>query len=473
MVCTLFYVLLILGQFAIFNSLKYNEAFFTQVVDHFNYNTDLTFKQRYLYSDEYWKNGPIVVYTGNEGDIVGFWNSAGFAFEIAKELDGYILFIEHRYYGESLPFGNGSFEHDKIGYLSVEQAIADYAIIIRDIKKNIDTDNPVIALGGSYGGMLSAYIRFKYPNVVDAALASSAPIYLASGFSNNHSFWEDITENFGAANQKCPDRVRGAFVELQKLRDTGAAGLKTISQKFKLCKTLESDDQVDHLIGWIRNAFAMMSMGDYPYPTTVFGKLPGYPVNVAADLIMKAEDALEGLVSATGLFYNGTNGTLTCFDPFTEYVACADPTGCGLGPNSLAWDYQVCTEILLACGTNSVTDMFANLPWTLGMRNAYCRKTWGLTQRPAWFAIDLWGKSISSASNIIFSNGALDPWKDGGVSEQISKTLVAMLIEGAAHHLDLRPSNPKDPGSVITARKNEIMLLKSWISKEKSENKVW
>lgn len=43
---------------------------------------------------------------------------------------------------------------------------------------------------------------------------------------------------------------------------------------------------------------------------------------------------------STGIVYNST-GDLTCFDLYTLYVECADPTGCGLGFNSLAWDYQV------------------------------------------------------------------------------------------------------------------------------------
>ena len=43
-----------------------------------------------------------------------------------------------------------------------------------------------------------------------------------------------------------------------------------------------------------------------------------------------------------GLFYNGTTGQLTCFNTTKEFIECADPTGCGTGPDSLAWDYQVC-----------------------------------------------------------------------------------------------------------------------------------
>lgn len=43
---------------------------------------------------------------------------------------------------------------------------------------------------------------------------------------------------------------------------------------------------------------------------------------------------------SAAIFYNAT-GELTCFDMYKLYVQCADPTGCGLGFDSQAWDYQV------------------------------------------------------------------------------------------------------------------------------------
>ena len=64
-------------------------------------------------------------------------------------------FAEHRYYGTSLPYGNKSFENQYLNYLTSEQALADYAYLIKYIKSSIPdaSTSPVIAFGGSYGGI--------------------------------------------------------------------------------------------------------------------------------------------------------------------------------------------------------------------------------------------------------------------------------------------------------------------------------
>lgn len=66
---------------------------------------------------------------------------------------------------------------------------------------------------------------------------------------------------------------------------------------------------------------------------------------MACEKALKADNALTGLAEAAGVFYNAT--ALPCFDIFTQYVECADPTGCGLGNDNLAWDYQVTTVFIV------------------------------------------------------------------------------------------------------------------------------
>lgn len=43
-----------------------------------------------------------------------------------------------------------------LGYLSSTQALADYATLIIDLKKNLTAiDSPVVVFGGSYGGSMA------------------------------------------------------------------------------------------------------------------------------------------------------------------------------------------------------------------------------------------------------------------------------------------------------------------------------
>ena len=65
--------------------------------------------------------------------------------------------VQHRFYGESLPFGNRSYDSaEKLGYLTSTQALADYAILIGSLKQNLSAvDSPVVVFGGSYGGSKS------------------------------------------------------------------------------------------------------------------------------------------------------------------------------------------------------------------------------------------------------------------------------------------------------------------------------
>lgn len=47
---------------------------------------------------------------------------------------GLILVLEHRYYGNSMPFGAKSLEYENLRLLTVEQALADLANFIMWVK---------------------------------------------------------------------------------------------------------------------------------------------------------------------------------------------------------------------------------------------------------------------------------------------------------------------------------------------------
>lgn len=79
-------------------------------------------------------------------------------------------------------------------------------------------------------------------------------------------------------------------------------------------------------------------------------------------------------------------------------------------------------------------------------------------------------------SNIIFSNGQLDPWTAGGLTQEIKNNgnIDIIYISESAHHLDLRePNDQYDPQSVKDARAKETAIIKRWIAEYQGPSTVY
>lgn len=208
------------------------ERRFSVPVDHFSGFSDprLTFPLRYLDCTTFCKGGhttgcPIIFYPGNEAPITAFANASGRLFELAERFSARVVFAEERYYGNSIP-PLTSDQNTLYEYLSTEQVLADYAALLRSLGA---PDTPVVAIGGSYGGMLAVYLRVKYPWLVVGALGSSAPINGGPGGTPPSSFY-DIT----AADYSCASAIRAAFLELATaLKEPAQA--PAIHDAFRLC----------------------------------------------------------------------------------------------------------------------------------------------------------------------------------------------------------------------------------------------
>ncbi|KAG8307504.1 lysosomal Pro-X carboxypeptidase-like [Homalodisca vitripennis] len=439
----------------------FKTKYFDTKLDHFNFLSNATFKLRYLINDTYWSpksDSPIFFYTGNEGDITVFAQNTGFMWEIAPDFKALIVFAEHRYYGESLPFGNKSREPEHLGYLSSSQALMDYVELIAELKQNKqDNRHPVIVFGGSYGGMLAAWMRMKYPGTVAGAIAASAPIWQFTDMTPCNVYNRVLTSAFSLASRRCSDNIRKSWKAIDNITKTDD-GKSWLNNTWRLCKPIKTSQNVSTLKDYLNDMYSNLAMVNYPYPATFLADLPPYPVRAFCENL-RYED-LEGTKLLTALFAG-----VSVYFNYTGKAKCLDYSGAyQQGLDDTLWQYQACTEMVMPMCADGRYDMFEPSEWNLTEYAQNCYKAYKATPQP-WLVKNLYGgKNIHTASNIIFSNGLLDPWSSGGVLRNVSATAQAIIMPDTAHHLDLRSSNPNDPMSVIIVRRYYRYIIRYWIS---------
>ena len=465
---------------------RWTEEWFEVPLDHFSFGDTRSFKLRYLINSESFgaKNGPIFFYTGNEGAIEGFAENTGFMWDLAPDFGAALVFAEHRYYGNSQPFGNHSYANvSTMSFLSSEQALADFALLVTHLKEKRLPNaqkSPVIAFGGSYGGMLTAWMRIKYPHLIDGGIAASAPLLW---FANvpvppEHAYDDIVTRTFLLSGCSLGS-LTASFEAIRQMAKT-KDGRQFLNKNFRLAPDSQVEEEGDgeRLLGAIKDVMETMTMVDYPYPSNFLAPLPGWPVKEACRAFAQAQGTEPSALASyqmLNLFYNFTGQTDSlclwgdkCAGPFS---ALGDPDG---------WPWQACTEMIMPmCSRGPPHDPFdSNCPYSPGGLLAYCLGHFGPRGfkkqlfRPNW-AITNYGDHFPTASNLVFSNGWLDPWSGGGwrLTPGQEGSLVSLIVEDGAHHYDLRGKHPDDTAAVKEVRAIEKLHIERWIQQAREAHR--
>jgi len=240
------YVLFSCSVILALGTTPYQVTSFNQTIDHFSNQTspnDQKWSQKilidqsswlgadkqgkYIITTKYNKIGPIIFLAGCEADIESLYLGQGFFNQIIKpEIGAFAIYAEHRYFGASMPFGVDSFNLENLKYLTADQTIEDFATIIKYYKNQVlnCTDCPVITFGGSYCGQLAAWLRMRYPELVDAAVTSSASLRTYSEVVDPEAFYASSTLAFNQSNTHgAADIIKEGFKRLQNYSQSSSS----------------------------------------------------------------------------------------------------------------------------------------------------------------------------------------------------------------------------------------------------------
>jgi len=434
---------------------------FGQRNDHFSKNDVSTWKQRYIVNQTFWRgNGfPIFVMLGGEGPM-GEAELAGHFIlnEKAEKYGALMVSVEHRFYGESIP-GDGTLSTENLRLLSADQALADFAVFIDFIKKEFKAaDSKVVTFGGSYSGSLSAWMRQKYPNLVDISYASSAPVFAKLDFPE---YFKVVTESLGST---CASRLTQAYRKIESLMETDPS---KVLNDFKACSNPVT--ALDKATFFEALSDSVAGVVQYSGDNNGLGRM--WNVSKMCAIIGTTGDAYDSYVEFVSEYLNSQGETCTdsSYDAEIQELKKTDPTAPGAAGRS--WMYQTCVEYGYYQTVESPDVPFSkliNLDYFLGM----CKDVYGIEKTSPAKSVDYtnsyYGGRDVRSNKIVFLNGSVDPWHALGLISDTPKPeeMPVCYIKGTAHCADLYSSSPNDLESLTDARNKAWNYLDKWLAEK-------
>ena len=436
---------------------------FTQRNDHFSKSDISTWNQQYLLNTTLWGGAgyPIFVDLGGEGPLSTNTLSGKYVFsEYAVKAKAMLVAIEHRFYGKSTP-GDGSLSTENLKkHLSADQALADYANIISYIKTKYNTpDSKVVTFGGSYSGSLSAWMRQKYPHIVDIALSSSAPVLAQLDYPE---YLQVVTESIG---ETCARRVKAAFTKINTLIET-EAGKAQLQSDFKACSSIETElDEVTFLEALTDNIAGVVQ---YSGDANSRGRL--YNIDRMCGIIQNGHyDAYEAYKLFVYDYMNSTGATCSESSYTKQINDLMNTNPSNPSASSRSWIFQTCAEYGYYQTVETTDVPFSkkiNLEYFLGM----CKDLYDIELTEPQKSVDYtnvyYGGLNPHSSRIVFTNGSVDPWHALGNVKEFDENMPVYYIKGTAHCADLYASTPEDLPSLTEARTKTWEHIFNWLNED-------
>ncbi|XP_053577611.1 thymus-specific serine protease [Bombina bombina] len=435
------------------------EGYITQPLDHFNRLSNATYKQRYWINEAFWQrpNGPVFLYIGGESSLSEFSVLAGEHVDLAQTHGALLLSLEHRYYGSSInPDG---LTLDGLRFLSSQQALADLASfhLFVSQKYNLTLQNTWICFGGSYPGSLSAWFRLKFPHLVYAAVASSAPVRAELDFTDyNKVVSQSLSDAVIGGSPKCRDAVRVGFQSVDSILQTG--NTSQLEEDFSSCAPLHGPNDYTEFVSNLADIF----MGAVQYN----GEGQNIDVRRICQIMTSAKSGYDGLKSINRRFLENT--VLKCVDnSYEKSVADLNSTSQSMiGVGERQWYYQTCTEFgyYQTC-ENNICPFSQRI--TLHSQLDLCPLVFQIPKeyvhQSVQYTNEFYGADRPKSSRIIFVNGDIDPWHALSVLKNQSRSEIAIFINGTAHCANMSPSHESDLPSLKKAREEIAVQIAEWL----------
>eukprot|EP00928_Gymnodinium_smaydae_P019145 TRINITY_DN17317_c0_g2_i2.p1 TRINITY_DN17317_c0_g2~~TRINITY_DN17317_c0_g2_i2.p1 ORF type:complete len:589 (-),score=94.70 TRINITY_DN17317_c0_g2_i2:74-1783(-) len=428
------------------------------------------FQQKY-YTDctSHKKGGPVFFELGGEGPV----RSApkGWMKELAEKYGAMLVQVEHRFYGDSVPFD--SVNTSVLKLLTVDQALADYAGFIEwyrvshNLPCQIDPDSKWFIFGGSYPGALASWFRIKYPNLSVGSLSSSGVVNSIFDF---FMFDAHIAHAIGAECAQAHRKVTATFEKYILERGEHEALAKSF---FGITGSMLDGD----FFYMLADGLAMTVQ--YGKKSLLCANLTGMDPDASEVDIMKNSAALIKSV------WGNDFGTSCFYD-----TSClSDPARYTVGATDRSWRWQKCYELAYLQSAPLQGQSHGGAPMQPALRSFMVNMTYMVNQCYEIFGQDIFsntpadagavefatnainaklGGAQPTATNVFYSNFADDPWMEASVMPprdvDASQPYALANCDDCGHCNDLHAPSDDDPAELKAVRRRFVDYLDAWLT---------
>ncbi|KAI0650408.1 peptidase S28 [Trametes meyenii] len=464
----------------------YNTTYyFDQLIDHTNPSLG-TFKQRYWHTYEFYeKGGPIVLNTPGEANAApytGYLTNRTIDGQLAQELNGAAIVLEHRYYGLSNPFPDLSVKSLK--YHTIQQAIDDLEYFAKNVVlPQPDGDSvkpgqaPWILIGGSYAGALTSFTMVNKPNLFQAAYSSSGVV---ESIVDYWGYFQPILEYMP---KNCSSDVQAVIAHIDSVFTSGnTKEINAIKELFNMTALTHLDD----VAGALRNnLWDWQSLSPSSGGGLFFEFCDALEVKDGVSAGPRGW-GLQHALQAWGSYWTNTYYETLCGDE--DVVTCLgtyDPTQDVWTDESIdnagrSWEWIVCNEVGFfqegapkghpTIVTRLVQPEYDERQCTYFFPEAF--KSLGHLPVPN---VDATNKAYNGwfvkENHLFFANGHRDPWREATLAADgthfQSTPGQPLTISDGFHCSDLITANGNVDSTVKAVQQQALKTIKGWIEEWK------
>ena len=424
---------------------------FKQVIDHSSTSPNPeTFDQFYFEENDYFdkSNGIIILKIGAETSELEPSGKSDFIRDLAERYNGKVITIQHRFFGSSQPFKNTSI--DVLKYLTVEQAVDDYAYFHDNYDSELKSI-PWLIIGGSYPGLLSAFVKKKYPDMFFASISSAGVV-----FANDNMTNFDVQDAI-SMGQECAAVARMTRVQIDRLIETDESYIRSI---FGLSDLFTKED-------------LYFVFGDIFTLGLQYGDVSHF-CSPLVDAYMKGSDTVSALAKYAKEVFYPTYGNVETYS--TGYLR--DETAENKS-SSRCWLWMTCNEL----------GYWQTYPGRIGIRSPKLTTEHFNNQCKAVFDMDFPNRDVDQfnrnydilhdISHTLFLTASQDPWTWASIAEdlplddQFLKNNYVHTIIGKemGHHFEFNQPKDDDPQDLKRSRERMIHILDKWLKEYNEKQK--